>query len=143
MPATPDRQADPAPTLPVPPAPPDGAATGPLGPPAVLAAVVLVPGSEVIDVLGRGGMGFVWKARQLAADRVVALKMVLAGPAAGAAELARFKVEAEAAARLQHPHIVQVFEVGEHDGRPFFSLEYCPGGSLAQGGEEVRHGASP
>src|SRR5262249_62204458 len=106
-------------------APPAG---GPPGPPAGLA---LVPGCEVLGVLGRGGMGFVWKARQLAADRVVALKMVLAGPAAGAAELARFKVEAEAAARLQHPNIVQVFEVGEHDGCPFFSLEYCPGGSLA------------
>jgi hypothetical protein len=75
-------------------------------------------------------MGIVYKARQRKADRLVALKMILAGGHAGPDELARFRTEAEAIARLQHPHIVQVFEVGEHDGLPFFSLEFCPGGSL-------------
>jgi WD40 repeat protein len=94
------------------------------------AEVVAVPGYENLGELGRGGMGVVYKARQIAAGRVVALKMILAGGHAGPAELARFKTEAEAVARLQHPHIVQVYEVGECQGRPFFSLEYCAGGTL-------------
>ena len=89
-----------------------------------------VPGYEIMDVLGRGGMGVVYQARHIKLDRVVALKMILAGGHAGEADLARFKTEAESVARLQHPHIVQIFEVGEHGGLPFFSLEYCPGGSL-------------
>src|SRR5207253_9501784 len=86
---------------------------------------------EILRELGRGSMGVVYKARQVALSRVVALKMVLSGRYAGAAELSRFRTEAEAAGRLQHPNIVQVFEVGEHQGTPFFSLEFCPGGSLA------------
>src|SRR5262249_62049694 len=64
------------------------------------------------------------------ADRLVALKMILAGAHASEDDLKRFQVEAEAAARLRHPNIVHVFEVGEHNGLPFFSLEFCPGGSL-------------
>jgi WD40 repeat protein len=90
-----------------------------------------VPGCEILGELGRGGMGVVYKARQVELNRLVALKMVLAGAHAGAEERARFRREAEAIARLQHSHIVQVFEVGEQRGLPYFSLEFCPGGSLA------------
>jgi hypothetical protein len=77
-------------------------------------------------------MGVVFKARQTALKRTVALKMILAGGFAGPQDLARFRVEAEAVARLSHPNIVQVFEVGEAGGHPFFSLEFCPRGNLAQ-----------
>jgi serine/threonine protein kinase/Tfp pilus assembly protein PilF len=90
----------------------------------------VVPGYEILSELGRGGMGVVYLARQVALDRDVALKMVLAGELAGPAERVRFRTEAEAIARLQHPNVVQIFEVGEAGGRPFCSLEYCPGGSL-------------
>src|SRR5262249_53310622 len=81
--------------------------------------------------LGRGGMGIVYKARQVVLKRVVALKMILVGSDAGSVDRVRFRRESEAVARLQHPNIVQIYEVGEHEGRPFFSLEYCPGGTLA------------
>src|SRR5262245_31529396 len=91
-----------------------------------------IPGYELLAELGRGGMGVVYEARQVKANRLVALKMILAGGHAGAAELARFRTEAEALARLQHPNIVQIFEVSEHAGRPFFSMELCGGGSLAK-----------
>jgi WD40 repeat protein len=91
-----------------------------------------VAGYEVLGELGRGGMGVVYQARQAGLNRLVALKMILAGAHAGPDDVARFKAEAEAVARLQHPGIVQVHEVGDHDGLPFFSLEFVPGGSLAQ-----------
>jgi WD40 repeat protein len=91
-----------------------------------------VPGYEILSVLGRGGMGVVYRARHLALGRTVALKMILAGGHAGPDDLARFKLEAEAAAQLQHPGVVQVFEVGEHAGRPYCALEYVEGGSLAE-----------
>jgi serine/threonine-protein kinase len=93
---------------------------------------VFVEGYEILGELGRGGMGVVWKARHLKLNRVVALKMIRTGVQAGREELLRFKREAEAVARMQHPNIVQVFEVGEHDGQPFFSLEFVDGGSLVE-----------
>jgi eukaryotic-like serine/threonine-protein kinase len=90
-----------------------------------------VPGYELLTELGRGGMGVVYKAMQLELDRMVALKMVLAGVHVSKRELERFRSEAAAVAGLQHINIVQVYEVGEHGGRPYFSLEYVEGGSLA------------
>jgi WD40 repeat protein len=131
-PEAPSPQPDPAPGQPaadsireehtVPPAP--------APPPRALPAWPAVPGYEILGELGKGGMGIVFRARQVHLNRVVALKMIL--PArAGDEGVARFRVEAEAVARLQHPHIVQIFEIGEHDGQPFFSLEFVDGGSLA------------
>jgi WD40 repeat protein len=90
-----------------------------------------VAGYEILGELGRGGMGVVYRARQLGLNRTVALKMILAGGHAGPAIVARFRTEAEAVARLQHPNIVQIHEVGEVEGRPYFSMEFCPGGNLA------------
>ena len=92
----------------------------------------MVPGHILLGELGRGGMGVVYKARQVGLNRLVALKMILNGAYAGDQERGRFLTEAEAAARLHHPNIVQIYQIGEHDGLPFFSLEYCDGGSLAE-----------
>ncbi len=89
-----------------------------------------VPGYEILGELGRGGMGIVYKARQTKPDRVVALKMILPRLCPRAAERVRFRREIEAVASLQHPNLVTVFEVGEHEDRPFYSLEYVDGGSL-------------
>src|SRR5262245_40197477 len=83
-----------------------------------------IPGYEILEVLGHGGMGLVFKARHRELKRLVALKMILAGEHADAQELARFRREAEAVAQLEHPNIVQIYEVGEHQRRPFFSLEF-------------------
>jgi WD40 repeat protein len=91
-----------------------------------------IPGFDILGVLGRGGMGVVYRARQVKLKRVVALKMILAGSHAGPEQLARFRTEAEAVARLQDPHIVQIHEIGEHAGAPYCALEFVAGGSLAQ-----------
>jgi serine/threonine-protein kinase len=92
----------------------------------------VIPGYEIEGVLGRGGMGVVFRARHLRLNRVVALKMTLAGSYAGPLERSRFQREAEAVARLQHPNVVQIYDVGDSDGRPYFTMEYIDGGSLAQ-----------
>jgi serine/threonine-protein kinase len=91
-----------------------------------------IAGYEVEAVLGRGGMGIVYKARDLRLNRSVALKMLLAGAYAGAEERKRFLREAKAVAGLRHANLVQVYDIGEHEGRPYFTMEYVDGGSLAQ-----------
>jgi serine/threonine protein kinase len=91
-----------------------------------------IPGYEILGELGRGGMGVVYKARQLGLNRIVALKMILAGGHAAEKDLTRFRLEAQSVASLLHPNIVQVFAIGESQGHPYFSLEYMDGGTLAQ-----------
>jgi serine/threonine-protein kinase len=101
---------------------------------AVLSKEIELPainGYEVESVLGRGGMGVVFKARHLKLNRIVALKMLLAGAYAGPPELARFHREAAAVAALRHPNIVQVYDAGEVGGHPYFTMEYVEGGTLA------------
>jgi eukaryotic-like serine/threonine-protein kinase len=95
------------------------------------ASITAPPGYEILEILGRGGMGVVYKARQIALDRLVALKMIRSGELADPAERARFEAEARAIARLSHPNVVQIYEVGEANGQPFLALEYVAGGNLA------------
>jgi serine/threonine protein kinase/WD40 repeat protein len=93
----------------------------------------VIPGYEIVKELGRGGMGLVYWAWQTRLNRTVALKMIRAGAYAGTQEVvARFRTEAEAVARLHHPNIVQIYDVGRHDEHPYMALEYVDGGSLAQ-----------
>jgi serine/threonine-protein kinase len=96
------------------------------------ASLPQIPGYQVEAVLGRGGVGVVYRAKHLKLNRYVALKMLLSGAYADPHELARFTREAEAVASLRHAHIVQIYDVGEFDGKPYFTMEIMEGGSVAQ-----------
>jgi serine/threonine protein kinase len=104
---------------------------GPVEPPASAAGIPVPPGYTILEELGRGGMGVVYRARQEGLNRLVALKMVRDQANAGPDQLERFRIEAEVVARLRHPHIIQVYEFGLAGGVPYFSLELLEGGNLA------------
>jgi serine/threonine-protein kinase len=98
----------------------------------LLRPLEVVPGYEILDFVGRGGMGVVYRARQLNLERVVALKTVLASSVGAPNTAARFELEAKALARLQHPNIVQALDFGKHEGRFYFAMEFISGPSCEQ-----------
>jgi WD40 repeat protein/serine/threonine protein kinase len=117
-----------------------GPPTGDAAPSGKLPAI---PGYEIMGELGHGGMGIVYQARQGGLKRLVALKMIKADSYASPQDLARFQAEAEAVARLQHPNIVQVYEIGQHEERPYFAMEFIDGGSLHQKLKELKDTTVP
>jgi serine/threonine-protein kinase len=116
---------DPQDTATLPPGPPTSPVVGPPG------NIIVEDRYELLGELGRGGMGVVYKARQVGLERVVALKMILAGSLASEEQHRRFQAEAKVAARVQHPHVVQVHETGQINGLPYLVMQYVEGHSLA------------